>query len=166
MNITSAKYAENGTIIAVIDGREMTVPANDKNRHYRAVIDSGIEIQPYSPPAPTSDDVNAERKRRIEGGVRVIVQGVGPVKLQGRQQDMSNLQGLAFAAQMRIASGDTSYVEVFRDMDNNDHDMTPQQVVSMWAKGSAWVKQVYKASWALKDMDPIPADYKDDAHWP
>jgi len=43
MNITSAQYTqvdgENNTIVATIDGEEMSVPIDTDNRHYQALLD-------------------------------------------------------------------------------------------------------------------------------
>tara|TARA_A100001015_G_scaffold306952_1_gene402068 strand:+ start:763 stop:945 length:183 start_codon:yes stop_codon:yes gene_type:complete len=45
INITSAQYVtssvtnQNGSITAVIDGIEMSVPIDTTNRHYQAILD-------------------------------------------------------------------------------------------------------------------------------
>ena len=43
MNITSAQYTqvdgENNTIVATIDGEEMSVPLDPANRHYEAILE-------------------------------------------------------------------------------------------------------------------------------
>lgn len=39
-------------------------------------------------------------------------------------------------------------------------------VLSLWQQSAAYVSALYAASWALKAMDPIPAVYADDDHWP
>jgi len=43
MNITSAQYLkdnnnENDTVLATIDGVEMSVPLDTQNRHYKAIL--------------------------------------------------------------------------------------------------------------------------------
>jgi hypothetical protein len=111
--------------------------------------------------------VNDERARRLVAGTNVSVTGHGPVALSGRDEDTRNLQGLAFAAQLRLSQGDTTHQTTFRDAGNVDHVLTPAQVLEMWSLGSAWIEQVYAASWALKDTQGgIPADYADDGYWP
>ena len=55
MNITSAQYIRslyddsNDAIIAVIDGKSMSVPLDPSNRHYQAILEwaeeDGNEIQ-------------------------------------------------------------------------------------------------------------------------
>ncbi|MBO9441368.1 DUF4376 domain-containing protein [Phaeobacter italicus] len=120
-----------------------------------------------APPPPTPGDVNAERARRLVAGTSVNITGHGPVTLSGRDEDTRNLQGLAFAAQLRLSQGDTTHQTTFRDAENVDHVLTPAQVLEMWSLGSAWIEQVYAASWALKDTQGgIPADYGNDAYWP
>lgn len=116
---------------------------------------------------PTPSEVNAERARRLTAGTTVAVTGHGPVALSGRDEDTRNLQGLAFAAQLRLSQGDTTHQTTFRDAENVDHVLTPAQVLEMWSLGSAWIEQAYAASWALKDTQGgIPADYGNDAYWP
>lgn len=118
------------------------------------------------PPTPSSAVVNAERDRRVSAGTTVTIDGYGPVPLQGRDQDQTNLLGLVTAANLRIASGDTATLTKFRDVENVDHMLTPPQIVEMWSKGSAWISAVYDASWTIKAMNPIPTDYADDSRWP
>ena len=133
--------------------------------------EGGVEVfeedATLRPPKPVArEEVNVERSVRIAAGTEVVVAGLAePVALQGRQQDLSNMLGLAMAAQLRIAQGDTQTQTTFRDRDNMDHVLVPAQVLELWQKGAAWVQTQYDASWALKAMDPIPADYADDVHW-
>jgi hypothetical protein len=117
-----------------------------------------------APVAPTSDEVNAERAARIERGTTVTVDGVA-IKVQGRDEDTRNLQGIAFAAQLRIASGDTTTTIIFRDGDNVDRTLTPPQVLSLWSQAAAYVSLMYSKSWAIKALSPIPADFRNDAYW-
>lgn len=129
--------------------------------------DEGVPVAVNPPiPAVTKPDVNRERSRRIAEGVVVSVEGYGDVALQGRLEDQINLIGLYNGAMLRISQGDTTTVTKFRDRDNVDHDLTPPQIVDMWAKGSSFVSQVIQASWDVKDLDPIPLDYTDDKYWP
>ena len=117
-----------------------------------------------APIPPTTDDVNAERAARIERGTTVTVDGVA-IKVQGREEDTRNLQGLAFAAQLRLSTGDTTTTITFRDGDNVDRILTPLQVISLWSQSAAYVSAIYAKSWAIKAMSPIPADFKSDSYW-
>ena len=46
------------------------------------------------------------------------------------------------------------------------HDLTPAQMIEAFDHASAFHTAVMQASWALKDANPIPADYDADARWP
>lgn len=105
--------------------------------------------------------VNAERQRRITAGR--VVDGV---RVTGRDEDARNLMSLALIAQMRIAAGDTTTPTTFRDGDNVDHALTPPQILTMWQESAAFVSAIYQASWDIKAMDPIPADFTADQFWP
>ena len=105
--------------------------------------------------------VNAERQRRIVAGK--IVDGV---YVTGRDEDARNLTNLAMAAQMRVASGDSETLTIFRDGDNIDHTLTPLQIISLWQHSAAYVSALYAASWAIKAMDPLPVDVTADELWP
>lgn len=105
--------------------------------------------------------VNAERQRRILAGTVI-----GGVHVTGRDEDARNLTNLALAAQLRIASGDTTTPTVFRDGNNVDHDLTPPQMLALWQQSAAYVSALYAASWAIKAMEPMPADVTDNGLWP
>jgi hypothetical protein len=57
--IESARYAESGSIIAVIDGVQMSVPDDMGNRHRQLLVEweaEGNTIEPYVPPPPTQQE--------------------------------------------------------------------------------------------------------------
>ena len=43
--------------------------------------------------------------------------------------------------------------------------LTPAQILAIWQQSAAYVSALYAASWALKAMQPIPADFAADHHW-
>lgn len=116
--------------------------------------------------AAFSTAVNIERERRIAAGATVTVTGVGPIPVQGREVDVRNLQGLGLAALARLSAGDTTTITIFRDAANADHELTPPQVLELVQHASARAEAIIAASWAIKAMDPRPADVTDDALWP
>jgi len=61
MNILNAQFTATGSINALVDGVQMSIPADAGNRHYAAILEQGIEIAPYVEPAPTAEQVRAER---------------------------------------------------------------------------------------------------------
>ena len=65
MNITNAQYTATGSITALVDGVQMSIPADAGNRHYRELLEQGIEIAPYVEPAPTAEQVRSERDRLL-----------------------------------------------------------------------------------------------------
>jgi hypothetical protein len=44
--------------------------------------------------------------------------------------------------------------------------VTPPEMLALWQGSSAYVSALYAASWEIKALNPIPADYADDARWP
>lgn len=158
--IENPRYTQAGTISAIVDGIQMSIPDDMSNRHRREISELGITIEPYVPPAPTGDDVNAERQRRIIVGA--VINGV---HVTGRDEDIVNLTNLALAAQVRIGNGDTTTLTTYRDGGNVDHDLTPPQMLDLWMQANARVSAIYAASWALKAMNPIPANFADDSYW-
>lgn len=110
--------------------------------------------------------INTERERRIALGVTVNVTGDGDIPVQGRDEDIRNIQGLGLGALARVSLGDTSTITTFRDANNVDHDLVPQQVLELWQKSAGAVEAILQASWTIKAMDPIPEDITDDALWP
>jgi hypothetical protein len=105
--------------------------------------------------------INSERQRRISAGK--VIDGV---HVTGSDEDARNLTSLALAAQMRLAAGDTETTTTFRDGGNVDHELTPAQLLSLWQQSAEYVSALYAASWALKAMEPIPADFANDSYWP
>ena len=65
MNITNAQFTATGSITALVDGVQMSIPADASNRHYAAIIEQGITPAEYVEPAPTADQVRAERDSKL-----------------------------------------------------------------------------------------------------
>lgn len=115
----------------------------------------------------TARDVNDERQRRMLAGSRFTLQDGLTVYVAGDKDTKENLQGLAFAAQLRIAGGAGDVITKYRDEANDMHDLTQMQVLELWQLGSAYISDVIAASWPLKsDPGSIPVDYRDDSYWP
>lgn len=111
--------------------------------------------------------INSERVRRLSVGCSVTVTGlVGAPLVQGRAEDKANLLGLHNAAKYRIDMGDTVGPIEFRDGNNDLYALTPAQMLELYFSAALYVEAVYKASWAIKAMDPRPADVTDDTLWP
>jgi hypothetical protein len=110
--------------------------------------------------------VNTERECRIAAGATVTVTGAGAIPVQGREQDVRNLQGLGLMALARVSAGDTTTVTTFRDAANVDHDLTPPQILDLVQRAAAAAEAIIQASWVIKAMDPLPDDVTADALWP
>lgn len=106
-------------------------------------------------------EVNAERARRIVAGK--VIDGV---YVTGSDEDARNLTNLALGAQVMLAGGDATTLTTYRDGNNVDHELTPPQLLSLWQQSAAYVSALYAASWAIKAMDPLPADVADNGLWP
>ena len=109
--------------------------------------------------------VNAKRLRVITAGTNVEITGHGPVALQGRPEDQTSLQGLAFGAQLSLSMGDSSTLMDFLDRENVLHQLMPMQMLELWQKGAAFVSAIYARSWAIKEMDPASTDIEDTELW-
>jgi len=124
-------------------------------------------LHPPAPPElppPDAALIDAERERRIAAPLTVSV-SVGPIAINMDAAAQRNLQGLASVGQYLKAAGSSQTTE-FRDFDNNSHALTPDDLVVMGLQVASRIQAVYAASWSIKALDPIPADYADDARWP
>ena len=110
--------------------------------------------------------VNTERERRIALPKRVDVTGVGPINVQADPQSLFNVTVLCARARENILAGDMARTITFRDADNTNRTLTNDQMIELAWKVDLQVDAIWKASWVLKDTNPIPADFKNDKHWP
>lgn len=133
-------------------------------------------VAPYVAPAPTDAEVDAERDRRIVSGF--MFKGV---LFQSRPEDRENIAGAKAAASDAIAlgaqPGDMSWQQmldpgapsVFRWIaaDNSEHEMDAQTVVQFGYAALGHKQSMIFSARALKDMDPIPADFAtNENYWP
>lgn len=146
----SASYVET-----LPEGREFTPISSE--------AELSEVLRPYGLRGPViaAEDVNAERDRRIVAG-----KTINGVAVTGRDEDARNLTNLALAAQLRLASADTTTLTTFRDGNNVDHDLTPAEMLALWQGSAAYVSALYAASWVIKALDPIPLDFDADSRWP
>jgi hypothetical protein len=121
------------------------------------------------PPPLTTDDVNVERDRRIfPGPITVTSTALAqPIPVDMRNPtDRENLANLMQGAIVAKGQGITDPIVNFGDADNNVTPLTADQVIVLGMAGLAYGSAVWEAARALKAMNPIPADYADDNHWP
>ena len=65
MNIINAQYTATGSITALVDGVQMSIPADAGNRHYAAMLEQGITPAEYVEPPVTADQARAERDSKL-----------------------------------------------------------------------------------------------------
>lgn len=116
-------------------------------------------------PAPSAEDVNTERDRRISLPAAVTLSGIGAITIDMTAQSRANITGLATLAVIQQAAGVAGPIVTFRDAGNIDHELTAAQVIEMGVQAAQAVDAVYKASWAIKAMEPIPVDFRDEELW-
>lgn len=118
-------------------------------------------------PAPTGEDVNAERDRRLTLCPGMTPTGYGSEIIpQTRPEDRDNLQDLNTEARLRIASLDLSPI-LFRDADNGMHALSAAQIVELIEHIASYQADVWAAAWAIKDdAGGIQSNYETDSRWP
>lgn len=135
----------------------------------------GVTIAAYEPPepesvSPTGDDVNAERDRRL-----LLPFGFNGVEFQRDEAATKRINGAGTLALAAIVGGaqpgdlrwhgeDTDFVWIAAD-----NSLVPMDAQTVMAFGQAAAKvetALVFAAKAIKEMDPIPADYTDDSYWP
>lgn len=120
--------------------------------------------------SPTSAAVNAERDRRIAAGFMF-----GGKLYDFDDRAKANISGAALQAYMAIGAGaqvgdlrwhggssDFAWIAA----DNSMNTMDAQTVIQFGLAASAHEQGHIFAARAVKDADPIPADYTDDSYWP
>ncbi|MDQ0132671.1 hypothetical protein J2T08_000572 [Neorhizobium galegae] len=122
-----------------------------------------------APPAPS--EVDAERDRRIAAGFTFA-----GLFFQSRPDDRENISGASTAALGAMVAGaqQGDFRWTGRDVDFTwiaaDNSEVPLDAHSMFALGTAAMahkEDHIRAARALKDMDPIPADFATNpAYWP
>ena len=121
-------------------------------------------------PAPGPEMVTAERDRRIDAGI--VFSGH---RFQSRSGDRENIAGAAQLAFMAIVAGAQPGDLRWADSDNDfvwiaeDNSLVPMDAptVIAFAKTAAGYKQALTmTARAIKDIDPIPDSFAEDALWP
>lgn len=132
--------------------------------------DNGVPVAVFEARVTTSEQVDAERDRRIEGGFEF-----NGVMFQARVQDQKRIAGagtLALGAMvagvqpgnLRWHGGDEDFAWIAAD--NTTVPMDAQTVFLFGQAAANWESRHVFAARSLKDISPIPADYTDDEWWP
>lgn len=130
---------------------------------------SGYELVPWEmePPAPTVEDVVQERSRRLALGFDYDFGSTGTPSIQHvgtTEQDMQGWNEVTTWADSQIALNDTtSTVTILTD--NGQATVTALQWMGVINAASAFRQPIWRDSFALQAMSPIPSDYTDDKWW-
>lgn len=139
--------------------QDMGVNANKVRSELSLWLGAGNTIPTYVETV-SREMVNEERDRRIETGTTI-----NGIPVTGRPKDFNNMNGLALKAQRQELRGDQTLF-VFMDANNNQHTLTPSQIIDLAEGFFDYVSNMYAAGWVLKATSPIPTTYKDNSHWP
>lgn len=166
--IESARYTESGSIIAVIDGVQMTVPDDMGNRHRQLLAEweaEGNTIEPYVPPPPTVDDVIVERARRLALGFDYDFGDARGVHHIGTtENDMRGWDEVTKFATALLNAGDTT-TTIGIVTDTGPAQVTASEWNAILIAAGQFRQPIWHASFLLQQMDPIPEDYADDSYW-
>lgn len=151
---------------------DLAIPADT---HLRLMRDEWLEAgnvpQPFPALPPTEVEVDRERDRRIADGF-----AFNGVFYQSRRADRENIAGAAVAALAAIGAGaqigdyrwhggDSDFMWIAAD--NTMHPLDAQSTFAMGQAAMAHKQAHIFAARALKDMNPIPADYATNPeYWP
>lgn len=116
-------------------------------------------------PAPTPDEVDVERERRT--GLPLTVVLTSPDRTFAINMDdtaLRNMNGLATGALLQKMVGDTTPTPFITNA-NDQVSLSPDDMISLGLQVQARITAITFAGRALKDTDPIPADYTADSHW-
>ena len=157
-------YTKDGMIIRASDNA--CIPPDPVNRDYQAAlaaVAAGDTIAAYVAPTATGADVDAERERRRYMPLAVTVSSA-TFEINMDATSQNNIQGLSTVG-LYLSSAAPTQTVPFRDLANTMHDLLPADMVSMGIQVATHIQALYVASWAIKAIDPIPADYADDSRW-
>ncbi len=109
-------------------------------------------------------DVEIMREIIIARGITVTVGGNNILVQTRNPTDFRNINALSTTALAKIAIGDGSTVE-FRDGNNVNWTLSPEQIISLNQQVTERVSYLYQRYWAIKSLNPIPPNFRDDVFW-
>lgn len=174
MEILNAQFTATGSITALVDGVEMSIPADAANRHYAELLNQGIQIAAYVAPPITAEQVraaiDAERDRRMNS-VLFFAGNYYDCDVASLQRitGAGSLAGLAIAGGAKAGNvhwhgGADPFAWITAD--NIVVPMDAQTCFAFARAAAANISAHIFAAKALKSADPIPQDYTDGRYWP
>jgi hypothetical protein len=99
------------------------------------------------------EKINELRNTHIYQRYSVVINEavVIPVDIRVDKPDLSNISNLVLAATLKKISGDTSTI-TFRDANNTNHFLSPDEIILLGTTISSMVTDAYKQSWNKKEL--------------
>lgn len=153
------------------DGSERFVPAGSPvlaaiAAEIGAATGSPPQVQAWTAPAPTIDDVVAERTRRMAAGFDYdFGNGRGVHRIGTTPSDLAGWREVTELAAAAIACGRPE-MEIHVVTDSGAVAITAMEWQAILLAAAAFRQPLWAASFILQAMDPIPENYADDLWWP
>jgi hypothetical protein len=132
----------------------------------RRWLDGEVVTYDPPPPAPTVDDIIAERERRLALGFDYDF-GEGDPRgvhhIGTTAQDMAGWREVTDLANALIAAGETTPILIVTD--TGPAEVTPAEWSAILITAGAARQPIWAASFVLQSMDPIPANYAENSYW-
>ena len=125
-----------------------------------------IPSEPVPPPAsPTAADVAIERDRRLSAGFDFdFGDSRGVHRFGTTDADLRGWREVTDICAALLAKGEPA-IAVRIATDTGETTVTAADWQSVLLSAGAFRQPIWRASFALQAMDPIPEDYADDAYW-
>ena len=142
----------NAPGVVVVDGSIREWPDALGAKPTEAQIDAwGAEYNETHTREVKNAEVNVIREKKIAAGIPYqFPDGAGTIQTRD-EVDIRNIQTNVTTALILNSVGETGSVMVFRDMENIEHKMTPQEVLQMGLYAAQVGQSIYTASWQLKE---------------
>lgn len=166
-------YTEEGMIRVVFDDDEAEtfIPDDSGNRHRQMIAEweaAGNTIPPYVAPGPSTEDVVAERERRLALGFDFDFGDARGVHRIGTSLDDMRkwMDEVTPLAQVYLNGGQPGS-EITITTETGVAVITANEWQSILIAAAGYRQPLYAASFALQAMDPIPSDFATNpAYWP
>jgi hypothetical protein len=125
--------------------------------------DGSVLLNPPAPP-PTAKDVNTERDRRQQIAVPVQVDISTNFYVDVDDKSRTFILAVTEMANIISSAGSPDQID-FTGADNITRSLTPDAIRLMSVQVFQELARIQAKAREIKNMNPIPANFKDDAHW-
>lgn len=172
--MTRRVVIDGGVVVNIIEaGEDFELPGKTIADAGAAGIGWTWDGETFAPPEPdpvTTEVVDTERDRRIDAGFEF--KGVHYQSAPNDRENLAVASTAALAAMMHGAQpgdyrwhgGDSDFVWIAAD--NSTHPMDAQTMFALGSAAMVHKQAMIFAARVIKAVDPIPADYAEDGHWP